>query len=751
MGKLFTNIYCWGLLVYSLLFGSATYRVFIDIYSCNITFLSVDALNAPLDLEAGWSLLFALFFLAGIFLAVRSNAAEKFDDNIYKKLFAALIPMAGLIPVILIPASFASMIIYTAVLSLCVYRLMILFPPGFVLKDIDRRMAVTLLVIPTLLFIFQGYMLQLKAFENMSFFFGDWAEYLLIAQNTANGAWFMNSTTMPETNFLSTHFSPGSLLLIAAYIKLFCSVKAYFLMGAIILYVNGPLAYLLARTVKLPRIASLFIAYAVLLSPSLVNLNLCTFNGFHPIYIMIAALMIFFIFLERNWIIPALLVFIFSLTIKETVSVFWVGMGAVIFITGRKKTGAGICLFSIIYYLAVMRLIIPAIAGDNEYDYASRFSHLGNSEWQILLSPLLRPDAFFGSLLRPQCIYFILMLLLPAFILTMQRWIIACGAGITLMFICLQSSNQLQSICMQYQSEAVAMMYIAAILGAGLLASGKGGTKFLGWLAKGVRHGKIVCHRRALMAALPAVLVSATGASFFLGENYFTNRASIVDRVKNYPDSPAIADIKKIIPPGASLTGTTYAKAQFILRNTLYPFSKIHGDYVLIDILDPYEKGLKMDLFRAKLLQSNEYPLVYSKVERDHHFMLFKKVDKAIDLPNYDEYADISKPDNPEWQYLPGEAKPYLNGSIEIKKAITEVNGNLSAEMAIRLLRKVDYDIQFGIVITSGQSMLKVRKCFGNGFKPAFECPPGTVYKIKFSLPATNEPTDMDFICNFRE
>lgn len=751
MGKLLSNIYCWGLLVYSLLFGSATYRVFIDIFECNITFLSVSSMNAPLDIEIQLSMLCALFFLAALFLTVRSNIAEKFGEDIYMKLFIALVPFAGFIPVILLPASFASLIIYTAVISLSVYRLMILFPPGCLLKEIDRRSAMVLLTVPTLLFIFQGYMLQLKAFENMSLFYGDWAEYLLIGKNTADGEWFMTSSTLPKSNFLSTHFSPGSLLIMAAYLKIFCSVKAFFLMSSIILYIPGPLAYLLGRTVKLSRISSLVMAYAVLLSPSLLNLSLCTFNGFHPIYMMVATLIVFFIFLERNWIIPALLVFIFSLTIKETVAVFWVGMGAVIFITGRKKTGAGICLFSIAYYFIVMRLILPAIAGDNEYDYASRFSHLGNSEWQIMLSPLMRPAAFFGSLFRPQCVYFFLMLLIPAFILTMHRWIIACGAGITLMFVCLQNSDQLQSICMQYQSEAVALMYIAAILGAGALAAGKGGTKFLGLLAKGVRHGKRICHRRALLASLPAVLASASFASFFLGENYFTGRASIVDKVKSYPVRPSIAEMKKIIPVGASLTATTHAKAQFILRNELYPFDKIHGDYILIDIFEPYQDRLKMDLFRAKLLQSDIYPLVYSNLERDHHFMLFKKMDKPVGRPDYQKYASLSELDEAVWKELPGETKTYLNSSIEIKKAIIQGKNGLTLEIAVRLLRKVDYDIQLRVILSNGRSMMKVNKCFGNGFKPAFECSPGTVYQMHLAMPLSLNITETDVICLFRK
>ena len=161
-----------------------------------------------------------------------------------------------------------------------------------------------------------------------------------MAHNTAQGDWFLVKTNPHKYfNFLGSHFSPSSILMLALSVKIFTTIKAFFLFNSIVLYLNVPLAFCLARVKKLPVASALILALCTLLSPSLVNLNLTTFNGFHPIIFMMPILILFFIFLEKNWIIPAVLVFIFSLTIKESVAVFWVGMGIALFFFWAQKIG----------------------------------------------------------------------------------------------------------------------------------------------------------------------------------------------------------------------------------------------------------------------------------------------------------------------------------------------------------------------------------------------------------------------------
>ncbi len=732
------------------MFGYATFRCFFAQNRFNILFLTVEELEYSPGMVLTGSGLIGLALTGCLYLLYRSAVAQKFRSNIYREIFLALCPLAALSVIYFLPPGFSSQVVYTIVLSITTFRVLLLYPPGWVTSELKPSVAWSILIIATVFFVWQGYYTQWKALNSLCLPFGDWAEYLTIAKNTADGKWFiLNTVYGRDFNFLATHFSPGSLLLISLYVKLFPSVKAFFLMNSMILYSCGILTYILSRTIKLSGVSSLLPALAALLFPSLVNLNLCTFNGFHPIYLIIPTLLVFFIFLERNWIIPALAVFLFSLTIKETVPVFWVGMGTVLFFVKYRKIGAGIVVFSILYYFLVMRLIIPSIAGDTEYDYAFRFSHLGSNELEIMLSPVTRATAFWGSLMRPQCFYFILMLLLPCFLLTAYRVIYFCGAGLTLMFVCLQSSNQLQNISMQYQSEGIAMAIIAAVLGAGALMGASREPGYFKFFRQGVRAYCVMCPRRLLCAVLPAVLVSALLASFFWGEHYVTGRASIAEKVIYTLVPPNVEVIKKGIPPGQPLTATLHVAGQFVLRNPLYTTLTSEPGYALLNLWEPYQKKTDIDKVRLDLLKSNKHKLVLNQIKLNSHYMLFVPEQTTSD-PDYSKWSNTHVMENDYWKVIPGSSEFYLDKAIEIKSYIVEKKGNECWQILVRLLRKVEYDIDFKIIYRNGAADMRWNNVFGNGLLPASTCPTGTVFEMTLRKPPDAGQGTLTIIPEFR-
>ena len=613
-GRAFT-----ALLLLCLIFGYATYSCLVGLQDFYIPFLVIRYI------ELSWiSLIFCLVFAAAGLMAVLLFL-KRLPQGSRGKVAMALAPVAGLGVIAVIPPSFSMQIVFTAIVSISVFRLFALGPPVLSKGDIPRYASVSLLLSLTCFFVIHGYFIQHEAYMTLHLSYGDWAEYLEIARNTVRGEWFMMKNTDPHFFFLSTHFSPGSLFPLALFVMLFESVPAFFLMNSLVLYSAGPLSYILARSNKLPRASALCLAACVLLSPSLANLNLTNFNGFHPIILMNPAIFFFFIFLGRNWFFAAFAVFMLSLTFQETVPVFWVGMGAALICSGQRKTGASIVCFSLLYYVFIMHFVLPSIALNPEYDYAIRFEHLGASSFEIMVSPLSHPIVFFGHLLRPESVYFVLMLLVPMFILALRRPVILLGAGITVMFVCLQNSNQVQNICLQYQTEGMTVVFVAATLGAVSLYAGRDAGRFLSALMIGIPQKYRRCSRRILFAALPALLASALCSAFFFGDFYFLSRSMMINLIRSTRRYDAIDELKQLIPEGAQINASRQMASQFLIRNDVtWHFDRLRK-YIILDLNEPFmeedEKTRVLDRIRA----SGDYALVYAREEQRSHFLLFAR------------------------------------------------------------------------------------------------------------------------------
>lgn len=247
-GKIFDLLYFIGYLILAAIFGYASFRCFMAQGGFNILFLVVMEDAYPLNVVFSASAFVGLFFLGGVYLLWRAGISQKFKFNIYRELFWALSPLIALSMIFFLPIGFSSQIVYILIMSITTYRLLLLYTPGWVTKDLNPYVTWSILLGVTGFLIWQGYYIQWQAYETLRLPYGDWSEYLTIAKNTADGKWFeLDNGFGKHFNFLATHFSPGSLLLISLYVKLLPSVKAFFVMNSIILYSSGILVYILAR------------------------------------------------------------------------------------------------------------------------------------------------------------------------------------------------------------------------------------------------------------------------------------------------------------------------------------------------------------------------------------------------------------------------------------------------------------------------------------------------------------------------
>ena len=460
-------------------------------------------------------------------------------------------------------------------------------------------------------------------------------------------------------------------------------------------------------------------------------MNMALFYGFHDIYMVMPMLLGFFIFFERKQWALAFLCFALSLLIKETVPVFWAGVGLIWILWGRRRTGIVLFVLSCLYWLLVMKVLIPMIGHQATYEYASRFNHLGNSLEQIILSPFLRPLVLLEYLLRPGCLYFIALLLLPVFMTALTHPLLLGGAGVTLLFICLQDSNQLQNINMQYQAETVILVFITATYAWQRIQRGQPGW----WLRFCQYRLPTPPVSRMAAAALLTTLLTAGMAEFFFGDlpggrSYRSNLLLLPDM------TDVIAELHKLIPPGERINTSHCLGGSFLLRNPIsHNMENPTDDWVLLELNSHFDDQRQMDRLRQKLRQQG-YGIVYLNVQEPFHIVVYRR-----GVPDAVEAALIN---TENWQQNEDAGAAINNPrptEIEVKCQTVALGELRRFIISARPLKKVDCDYNFLVMFgAEDKPPLRFINAFGNGVTPAFMSGPDKTFIMTFDLTAEFSP-----------
>jgi len=443
--------------------------------------------------------------------------------------------------------------------------------------------------------------------------------------------------------------------------------------------------------------------------------------------------LLFFIFFERKQWTFAWICFALSLLIKETTPVFWAGLGLVWCAWGRRRSGLALFLVSCLYWLLVMKVFIPAISPRPNYDYLCRFSHLGNSIREIALSPLLHPGVVLEYLFRPGCVYFLLLLLLPVFMAALTHPLLLAGAGITLLGICLQNSNEMQNIHMQYQAETVVLVFITAVYAIRRVGDGQPG-----WWLK-------LCHWKLPPRSpehLPAALLCSCLVTAALSVYSFADfPGSLAQRsnLRRLPDmSGEIAQIQRLVPPGAPINTTLNVGGHFLLRNPVrHNLREPDADWVLLDIDSTFEIQSQLDWLRSQL-QRQGYRPVYNTVKLPFQLILYTRTPppaRERPLPNA-----IRQLSDEQWRNF-GAVCPGKNpcpDTIEVKYSLYPSEQPHQLIIAARLLKPTGCDYNFEtMLVLKNRPTNAFLTAFGNGITPAFAIAPGATW---FQIIALRQP-----------
>ena len=705
-------------IIIGLCFGAMIYGNTIALDALSVITCEVKA--SPVNIS---QLIFFSVAGVGLILLLRHFLKTK---NIHSQtLNTALLPLSFYWLVILFPIGFYTPLFAVALTGWSVFRLATIWPERDEGFDISERTGIILILLGFALFSAYGLLMQVRSYNSLVLCHSDWGIFLNVTDNTLKGEWFFSNEV--GYNFLGRHFIPGSVLLLLPYVAIFRSVTAFFLMNSVVLYCSGPLIYLLARRLKLRHGTALILGFSIMLYPALSNMVMAIYYGFHVIYLFIPFVILFFLFFERKKLWIAALIFLFSLTLKETVSVFWFGTAIILFIQNKhRRFTAAMAITSIIYFLIIVKVVMPALSLENNYDLMYRYSHLGDSLSSIALSPLTNSAAFFGTLFQLNNLYLAVLLILPLCCLALSRPLLLLGALPLLIFVCLQKNRELQTIALWYPSAPLALIMVNTVIAAKKLRKSNRWIRFLLFEMETPQRKKI------LFAGLVTTIIMSVLSYYFFGLSIAGKNSSIP--LLSSPDCSNDRElICKLLPPEKKLNATPRIGGWFVLRNQVYQVNNDPQEYVLFDINDPLAVNTIGENLRQKVLNSGNYRLLMNRKSNGHQYMLFHREENV---------QKLKKP----FIKIPTEKWQKLGRELEISDPNFSIRGGLAGKneaiFFIRLNKKVNYDSAFNIQIGNNNRVEIDRVVFGNGIFPAYNAEPGDIFPVKVKIPIKMIPVN---------
>ena len=405
------------------------------------------------------------------------------------------------------------------------------------------------------------YWQQLHYWNNLALGYADCGEYGRLLNNTVFRPHEMFMVINPEKPMFWGHFEPGALLFTPLW-ALWPDLPMLFALQAVVIVgVSLPL-YWIGRHVFQERVAALLLVVAWLVYPSATQLAYSASYGFHfgnvslPLYFLALA---FWLKKKRWW---ALVAAVGALLMKEEAAIVIGMFGLYVAIFERRpRLGMAITVIAFGYFLLMTTLVIPSVKL-GYYPQLRFFSDLGDSKWQILLSPLTKPRIFWGKLLEARSFYFAAALLAPLLFYPLRKPSLLFVGMLTFVFDCLYPA--LKSIAYHYQAALLPIVF---------------------WALAFALQSKQPWLRRA---ALLGVGVSGTLLSVFLGNAFWSKDTLAITTWPGRID--LVHRFGEQIDPHGSLFATPRVAAHFIAQHYLDLSRPVPDeiDYALLDLRDSW-------------------------------------------------------------------------------------------------------------------------------------------------------------------
>ena len=326
------------------------------------------------------------------------------------------------------------------------------------------------------------YFQAVSAYDDKLHGINDFGHFCWRVASTWEGRGFLQET--PSLPAFWDHFNPG-LALLAPLWGLWPDARLFLLIQAICLALPAPVVYGIARRAGAGPGGAVAWAAAYLTFPALGQWNLNYSYGWHPVSLALPALFGMLLALLHGRRIAALALALLACSVQEDVLVVlgclaaamasWAWLERRRRLRGSSGSSGPLLLadqlpigvwLGAAAFLAGAFVVAFRLAGFAEFQ-TSRFAHLGGSAWEVLLAPLVRPKAFWGTLLRARSAWFLLSLLVPLgwMRLGRGRWfLLACAPPLAVLLA--WGHPPATSIAFQYTTTLVPLLFLAAMAGA---------------------------------------------------------------------------------------------------------------------------------------------------------------------------------------------------------------------------------------------------------------------------------------------
>jgi uncharacterized membrane protein len=323
--------------------------------------------------------------------------------------------------------------------------------------------------------------------------------------------------------------------------------------------------YMLGRRVWGTPHAGLAVAVAYLLYPPLQFANLFDFHAdTFATPLLLAAFAALFAG-RVGWAVAwaALLIFV-----KEDIALVAACFGLYVAITQRRAAGLILTGVAAVAFGLLVWIVIPGWIQTPYLALFNRWPDLGRTPLELVLSPVLQPAVFFGTLLQPERLGYLALLVVPlAGLPLLAPEVLAVG-------LLPLASNFLSSVEAQYTIRA---HYTAALTPILVVATVVGGFRLGTWLERtGVS-------RRSVLAAL---IAASSVASLAFSPMPWSWDAFARKQFWNAAPRVGLPRLASVVPPDASVSAANHLGAHFALRPTLrlFPDGWETADLVLVDV-----------------------------------------------------------------------------------------------------------------------------------------------------------------------
>lgn len=478
-------------------------------------------------------------------------------------------------------------------------------------------LAYLLIIIFIALFIFLsiGKHNSLKSFQN------DLGVYSQVTWNNLHGNFFEssgsaliatvlpNNTTDEHHNFLSGHFSPILFFFVPFY-ALWADPKIFLIIQAIAVGLGAlPIYWLARQKIKLkwagPAFLISYFSYPILNNALLYDFHEVTFA------VPIVTFALWFMHKKRTGWMLFFLALLMLVQEHTSLIVFMFGL----YLAFRKKNwklGLILAATSFTYFLITMLVIIPSFSASGEsvlvqgLVFETRYQWLGSSMQEIIKNIITKPVWVLSELISAKRIDFLVTMLLPLIGLPLLSSIFLLSLPVLVIYF-LSDWMMTYTVYYYHSSILAGIFYFSAVF----------------------VFARFFQEKKWQRIFLGLILISSLIFSYIY---------SVAPWGKDYtwqdyrPSNNArlVKEVKKVVPPAASLSVQHNLGPHFSTRRKLFhfPFMLEKVDYVVVDVFNPYADNPKSyfdfgdvteinydawESYLKRLLIHPDFGVIYSK------------------------------------------------------------------------------------------------------------------------------------------